>query len=96
MLVQSFIVSDSSTRETYNQSEQEIKNSTQINIVPIALNASNETEPAPPPVEPKTRSGSKGTSVVITTVRDKTPSQVVLNFPVDAGMILATMYTYEE
>ena len=64
----------------------EFKNSTHINIVPRSMKEPKHDSRTPKANE-EDDSGDqqKSTSVVITTVRDKTPSQVVLNFPIDAG-----------
>ena len=76
-------ISDSSASSESTGQRLQFKNATRINIVPRTGNlASNSTSgrTASDVSQPQ-----QSTKVVITTIRDQTPSQVVLNFPVDAG-----------
>ena len=73
-----------------------LQNSTQINIVPVSPleYSGGSVQPATSGGPPAPSTG-KGTTVVITTKKGPLPTQVVLNFPVDAGMwILVLVFTY--
>ena len=65
-----------------------LQNSTQINIVPVSPleYSGNGAQPSTSDTVTTAPVQGKGTTVVITTQKGPLPTQVVLNFPMDAGL----------